>query len=722
MITFDFETKSYAELKKVGAWCYAEDPTTEIVCCAYGIDAEPIQTWWPGKRLTGPQAWHGHMYPLPMPFDLYLAISAGDTIEAWNVAFERAIWANIMVPTHGWINVRHEQWHDTMAAAAYYALPLGLDQCARALKIGGKNPEGGRLITKYSKLHLDTAHKLKVKREEAGLPHIPDNEWVPWREMTKTERDKNPNAKEDGGYFNNDFGLFVEYCIDDVKNEQDVSDFLGDLPAQEQEIFHLDQKINLRGIKLDEVSISNARHVAEQRAQDLSEEFFKLTGYKPSQTVALMDWFKEQGYDLDNMQADYLESVLEGDEDVTLEGDALKAVRLRLKFNKASTKKLDAMLRQRAKDGRAKFQMRYHGASTGRWTGSGFQPLNLVKSYEKVPPDRLVADISFRDAEYLDMVYGDAMEAVSKASRHHIIAEKGHRIIAGDFVSIEAVLLACTAEETWKVEAFQRGDPIYELMGCKIHNLPDEAVALAKKDKQAFKDKYPVERFDGKTGELAFGYQGALGAWRKFDSSDRYTDEHIIENICKPWRQAHPAITQYWKDLEWAAKQAVDNPGKEFGVGPIGFKVIDEWLSMELPNGKRIWYYEPKLKLGWPQWHKPKEYDECADGTCDCKKVLKLCYMAQKEGQWRVTYTYGGKLAENATQATSREVLVPAMKRLEAAGYPIVLTVYDEIVCEVPDGFGDVKEFQEIMRELPGDWAKGWPINVDVWEGERYRK
>ena len=323
------------------------------------------------------------------------------------------------------------------------------------------------------------------------------------------------------------------------------------------------------------------------------------------------------------------------------------------------------------------------------------------------------------------------MEAVGKASRHHIKAEAGRRILAGDFVSVEAVILSCLAGEQWKIDAFTRKEPIYELMGCKIHNLPAGAVDLARSDKKKFKDIYSAERFDGKTGELAFGYQGNLGAWRKFDSSDAHTDERVKE-ICKSWREEHPAIVQFWYDLEWAATQAVHNPGKSYDVRAISFKIIDRWLAMQLPNGKRIWYYDPQLRLGMPQWHQPGtydpknestwEYEDCAAGTCNCEPRRQLTYMAQKKGRWGRVNTYGGKLAENCTQATSREVLIPAMFGLRDAGYPIILSVYDEVVAEVPNKFGSLNEFTDIMGRSPGKWAEGWPISVDAWEGPCYRK
>ncbi|KKM18300.1 hypothetical protein LCGC14_1667130, partial [marine sediment metagenome] len=216
----------------------------------------------------------------------------------------------------------------------------------------------------------------------------------------------------------------------------------------------------------------------------------------------------------------------------------------------------------------------------------------------------------YRDPEWLDAAYGDAMDAVARASRHWITAEEGSRIIAGDFVSVEAVILACLAGEQWKIDAFAKGVPIYEYMADKIYSLPSGTVT---------KQTHPAERQDGKTCELAFGYQGALGAWLKFDSSGRHSDERIIE-ICKSWRAEHPAIVGFWHDLENYAIEAVRTPGSLCVVNNfIEFECVDEWLTMVLPNGKRIWYWDPQLRACMPQWHRPASEAECAAGACDCQ-------------------------------------------------------------------------------------------------------
>lgn len=672
-IVFDFETRSVADLKEVGAWVYSLHPTTELICACWKIiydDGNVSKGFELGEWIMGQDP--------AMPPALREAVMAGYDVEAHNYSFELAIWTNVCVPRMGWAQVMPSQWRDTMAATSYYAMPAALDQLSRALGMGGKDPEGSRLISRYSKLHLKTA---------------------------KTEIPPDDLAK------------FVAYCRNDVEQEAIIGDYLGDLPAREQAVFSLDQKINMRGLYLDAAGIAAATEIVEKRREELTTRFNALTGYNPTQTAKVAVWCAERGVVLDNMQAEYLSELIEGDE--LGQGEVREALTIRRAINKSSTSKLAKMAAERdPRDGRARWQCRYHGAQTGRWTGGGFQPLNLVRSWEapkgqeEEAAERLVQNIMLRDGQWLDMLYGDAMEAVSKAGRHWIMAPPGKQLYAADFVSIEAVILACLAGEEWKIDAFREGRKIYELMGDTIHRLPEGTVTKA---------THPAERQDGKTGELAFGFQGALGAWLKFDSSGRHSDERINE-IKDAWRDKHPMIVAFWAGLENAAIEAVST-GKRTSYRDIGFEIVDEWLSMILPNEKRIWYRSPELKIGMPAWHKPEVNEDCRENKCRCRPRTSLTYMAQKEGQWKRVATYGGKLAENATQATSREFLVPSIVASEAAGYPVILTVYDEIVAEVPKDFGSLEEFCAVLKNAPGrEWAKGWPIGVDGWVGKRYRK
>lgn len=692
LITFDVETKSYADLRKVGQHAYSEDPTTDIICACWGIDDGPIREWWPALGMN------------PDTEELFDALADGAEIETHGI-FEVPIWENILAARYMWPALPMLQYRDIMAIASYYSLPASLDRLANTLGFGGKDPEGARLITKYSKLHLKTA--------QLRIPDGSECDWVTWSRMTASEQERCPEAHELGGFYRDDFSRFVSYCCQDVLVEQACSDFLGPLPKRELLLWQLDTRVNQRGLCLDVVGINAAVDVVEQRAVQLSDEFLSITGgIKPTQRDQCLKWFKEQGIFLENMQKDYLNEVL--DEWEIGQGAARRALQIRVEINKASTKKLDAMARQASRDGRARYQTRFHGAVTGRDTGSGFQPLNLVRSWEDVDPSQLVRDIvSYRDPRWLDCLYGDAMEAVSKAGRHWIVAEEGNEIMAGDYVSVEAVVLACLSGEDWKVDAFRDGKKIYELMGDKIHGLPPGTVT---------KGTHPDERQDGKTGELAFGYQGALNAWLKFDSSGRHSDERIIE-ICKSWRAEHPMISKSWYGSEDAMLEAVLHPGRTTGYRELGFQMVDEWLTMILPDGKRLWYYNAQAREQMPHWHQPKIKPECASGECGHKPRLVTKYQAVKGGRLMWVSTYGGKIMENATQAVSRQLLSYALVNLDDLGFPTTLKVYDEIVGEQKIGFMSTEDFEgEMIEPLQKTFASTWPIRADAWSGKEYKK
>lgn len=690
ILCMDFETRSEADLKKVGAWAYSEHPSTDVIVLGWGFDKNPRQVWWPEHACPDFHPCNVKCCtrdPDAMPWQLCAAIENGCIVEAHNIGFEYSIWKNVMVRRYGWIDIPEDAWRDTMAVACYYALPAGLDKLSKVLGLPGKPADAGKLITKYSKLHLKTAKRV-----------IPPEDFERW----------------------------INYVDNDVAEEQKVSDLLGDLPDRELPVFQLNQKVNRRGLFLDMAGIEAATDLSEQKAALLSDEFREITdGIGPAQHAKALGWFKANGLpDLENLQKETIKDLLAPENNMK-SGPTRRALELRLAINKASAKKLYKMAMQAGVDGRARFQTRYHGAGTGRETASGFQVLNMSRGYDfkKVHPNDLVGDILHGDLGYLDMVYGNAMDAIGKATRHWIMAQPGNVIRSGDFSSIEAVGLACLAGEHWKVEAFRNKQPIYCVAACKVFGM-DPQIAIDLGD-DGFKEKYGDKRQTGKICELAFGYQGALGAWLGFDSSGTHSDEDIV-GFCKGWRREHPETVAFWRGLEHAAIEAVADPRRETSYAGIGFEVVDDgdglrWLSMILPDGKRLWYWDPQLRMVMPKWHNPEADPDCADGTCECKLKPQLTYMAWKFGKWRRVPTYGGKLTENAVQATCRQLLMPAAMALDEAGYSLILTVYDEIVSEDPIGFGSVKEFEEIMLQRPR-FARDWPIAADVWEGERYRK
>lgn len=205
------------------------------------------------------------------------------------------------------------------------------------------------------------------------------------------------------------------------------------------------------------------------------------------------------------------------------------------------------------------------------------------------------------------------------------------------------------------------------------------------------------------------------------------------------WRAQNAAIAASWHALEAAAREAVENPGTIAEAARVRYISRFGYLWAQLPSGRCLCYGAPRLKEQvWAEvkledgsWSDAEVMDKddaekgerkgetrIKGGTSD--KVTGMTVNSQTKN-WTRTALYGGLLCENNTQGTARDILVNGMFKAEAAGYPIILTVYDEIIAEIPRGFGDLKAFESLICELP-DWAEGLPVAAGGWRGKRYRK
>lgn len=267
------------------------------------------------------------------------------------------------------------------------------------------------------------------------------------------------------------------------------------------------------------------------------------------------------------------------------------------------------------------------------------------------------------------------MAVIGDITRAAICASPGNRLVAADFPGVEARMLAWLAgeqseDEQWAID--RTGDPA------------DEPYFITGAATRLDRDK-------GKTCTLAFGYMGGVGAYRVLAKDDTASDEEIKRRQ-QAWRAVHPATVKFWGDIN----RAVQERGRTFKVNRhISFTWgAGGFLRMRLPSGRELAYPFPRL---------------VTDPRGECAAVFK----DYEKGKWvdcrKGKGAYGGTWTENAVQAASRDLLVAAMPRLEAAGYPIVLHVHDEIVAEVPSGFGSEEEFLRLVTEVP-DWARGLPI------------
>ena len=339
----------------------------------------------------------------------------------------------------------------------------------------------------------------------------------------------------------------------------------------------------------------------------------------------------------------------------------------------------------------------------------------------------------------LQLVFGDALAAIAGALRGLYVAAPGHDLICSDYNSIEAIGLAMLAGEAWRIEVFQTHGKIYETSAAKITGIPfEEMMAMRGYDMsqpQWWNQKvsgphHPSRQKLGKVSELASGYQGWIGAWKAF-GADAFLSDEEMKNAILAWREASPAVVHFWGGqetgprwnrtplmfgVEGMAVSAVCDPGTEYPVmrldgtrSGVTFVMRADVLYCRLPSGRYLTYHHPRLS--------PSERGGQA--------ISYEGYNTNpKNGPvgWIRMNTWGGRLVENINQAACRDIMTFACRNLEAAGYPVVLHIYDEIVSEIPEGWGSQAEFEAIMERRP-PWAHDWPIRAPgAWRAKRYRK
>lgn len=597
-------------------------------------------------------------------------------VYAHNATFELAIWNHIMVPRYGWPPLPLEQVRCTMAMAYAMGLPGSLEKAAAAMGIPEqKDAPGGRLM-------------MQMARPRA----VEDGQVVWWNTPEK-------------------IAALLDYCKQDVRIERALASRLIPLSESEQRLWVLDQRINTRGVPIDRPTIHAAVAVVQTEADRLHHEMRRITdnvvGFT-SEVARLTTWLRSQGVVLEGVAKGDILDALKVDR---LPDAAREALLIRQEAGKTSTAKLQTMLEACSADGRVRHTMQYHGAATGRWAGRRIQPHNFPRPVLAQPDidavlDALPATPTADLIRRLELLYGAPFAVLSDCLRGMICAAPGAEFVAGDYANIEGRGIAWLAGEHWKLDAFQAqdaktGPEIYKLAAAKIYRKAVEAITK-------------TERQVGKVAELALGYQGGVDAFTKMAQTYgvRVSDDKAGA-IKETWRAAHPRIVRYWWDVEAAAINAVTHPGTKFTAGPAGravaYLVRGSFLFCRLPSGRVLTYPYPKLKPTETKWGDVKD---------------QIHYMtADTAGNWIGTATYGGKLVENITQAVCRDLLAYSITRCEAAGYPVVLHVHDEIVTEIPATCDPpvTEAILGVMAQTPS-WAAGLPVKVEGWRGRRFRK
>jgi DNA polymerase len=647
----DYESRSRLLLKAVGAWRYSQHVSTDVLCCAYAIDEGPIELWVPGD-------------PIPPAF-IEAAHNPDWLAVAFNDAFERLLEKHLLAPRYGFPEIPIERHRCLQAAALALALPASLAGVADALGLEQRKDAAGR----RNMLAMSRPRKPRAGEDPAGVHWIDDAEHR---------------------------AQLYAYANQDVATERALYQRIGFLPDAEQANWLLDAAINDRGIHLDRKLLDAAIQIADAVQREIDAAIHALTeGAVESinQTARLTSWLAANGCTVPNLQKASVEKVLTR---ADLPAPARRALELRLDGAHAAVKKLATMRNWMSDDDRVRGVFRFHGASPGRFTSIGLQMQNLKRPGVKDIAAAIEA-VATGDLDHLRSKYKQPMSVIGDIGRALVSAPPGRKLIIADFSGIESRLTAWTSGQQTKLDQWSNydrtGDPEdepYFITGHKTFGLP--------------KDK---AREPGKTGDLAFGYQGGVGAWAKLAPPGDRSSKAEIKRRQQRWRRAHQETFKFWYALDRAAKAAMRRPDTIVPCRGVAFRYcVDGFLRLRLPNGRKLAYPFAKLKLLRD------------DGTA-------VVFQDNCKGRWTENRggrgAYGGVWTENLVQAVARDLFVEAMHRLEVAGYPIVLHAHDEAVVEVPEDFGSIEDFVRIFTELPA-WAAGLPVAAKARTGERWCK
>lgn len=643
ILHIDLETYSSEDLPSCGVYRYVESPDFEILLFAYAYDDDPVQM----IDLTKDA----------IPDDIKKDLAAPDVIKvAHNCTFEINCLRAVGIPQDV------SQWMDTMILAQLSGLPAALGQVADVLKLQEQKDYIGKSLIPYF-----TKPCKPTERNGMRCRNLPSDEPEKWQQ-------------------------FINYCLQDVSTERAIWKRLCGIriTQTERQIFELDFKINDAGVLVDEKLITAAIRIDDELKARNKAEMQQLTGLdNPGSTPQLKKWLTDLGYEIKCMDKAARTELASSVNDPAVK----RVLELKELISKTSTSKYKKMEECRCDDGRVHGMLQYYGANrTGRWAGRLVQLHNLAKNHMQ-DLDRARDTILLGDLEATEMLYENVPDVLSQLVRTAFIAPEGKVFLVADYSAIEARVIAYLADEKWRQDVFAKNGDIYCASASQMFHVPVEKHGLNGHLRQK-----------GKIAELALGYQGSVGAMKKFGADKMGMTEEEMADIVTNWRKNSPNIVRFWRTAEDAARAVLS--GKERVVRlkhGVFFTKGQNGLYVQLPSKRLLCYYHARLER-------------------DSQGELKIFYdgMNQNSRKWERQDTYGGKLTENIVQAVARDCLAEAMLRLDKAGYKIVMHVHDEIITEAPEG-ANVDDMAAIMGE-PVQWAPGLYLKAEGYSTKFYKK
>lgn len=566
------------------------------------------------------------------------------------------------------------QWRDTMLHGLYLGYPAGLAALGKVLGLAEdkRKMAAGKSLIQYF-----------CVPDKAGNRRLPRDDPDKW-------------------------ALFTEYNRQDVVTEMEIGQRLAPFPVPDfvQKQWETDLLINARGVALDRELIDGALWIDRQVKGRLTEEAQRLTGIaNPGSRAQLLSWLQSElpeGQSPEDLKKDTVSQLLAAG---VGNRKASRVLELRQQLGKTSTSKYEAMERAMGEDGRARGLLQFYGANrTGRWAGRLIQVQNLPRTYlSPVPLAREL--VKGRKEEALRLLYGNVPDALSQLIRTALVPGPGKIFADADFSAIEARVVAWLAGEEWVLEVFRSHGKIYEATASQMFGVPIDRIRKGNPE-YALRQK-------GKVATLALGFGGNAGALINMGALKMGLAEEELPEIVRRWREANPNICRYWKKVEGAALQTL-RTGRPNAAGRVQFSLQGSadgqvFLTAALPSGRSLYYAHPGIGAG--------KFGE----------AVTYWGVSQSKRRWELLDTWGGKLTENIVQATARDILAEAVERLEAAGYPVVFHIHDEVVVEAED-LGDAESNGAQLRDIarimgaPVSWAPGLPLKAEGWTDHYFKK
>jgi len=662
-VVADFETASRADLQKIGAWKYAADMSTFPLCLGLKVvtDKRPAPTFVLSEK---------QMHALD-PRLMELCNDPEVIFVAHNAGFEQAMWKFHMVPM-GYPELPPERWHDTMAVAGMKGLPLGLDA-------------------------LVTALELPVKKDMDGHRHM--------LIMCKPDRY--------GGWSqHNEHNLKIlyDYCASDCDAQYGVYVTTQGLGPAERHTWIVDQRYNQRGIKIDTEFVNACIEVLDKVRVPMTERFRELTGLNPTQREKVLNWVNDNGVPLGDMKKATLDAILDPGDEFGIEDfqeplpyHVHEVITLRRSLASSSVAKLERMLQcASATDMRVRYATQFHGARTGRDVGRLIQvqnyPRGEISDRQGLTADILADAILTRDIDYIQELWGpDIFSAIISSLRSCIVPEKGKVIVSGDYAAVEARNLLSMAGQHDRVEQMHAGLDVYSETASMIYKRPIDR---------------KVQQKEGQIGKNTFlgsGYGlGPVGFRARFAPKESIDLAMLAINTYR--KEVAPMVPKFWYGLWQASVDAVwCDHAKTYSYAGIEFRKENDFLTMRLPDGKKLWYHRPRKDKTF----NPNTGQEHPSWT----------FMSYQGKKFRRHLAWHGMITADCIQGSARQLMVGAMKRAEKAGLFGIFKVHDELVFEETDRPDLIQMVTQIMEDVE-PWAieRKFRVKANVESMLRYRK